>query len=86
VNEGKRPLFLDPNLFLNRDALIHLLKYNEPLDWETAGEQPDSDDEDFEPVKKPDEPVKKPDELVKKLEESVKKPDEPVKKTDKLKN
>jgi transmembrane protein 70 len=34
VNGGKTPLFLDPSLFVDKRALIHLLRYNEPLDWE----------------------------------------------------
>jgi len=34
VNKGKTPLFIDPSLFINKRAFVHLMRYNEPLDWE----------------------------------------------------
>ena len=31
---GGKPLFVDPTMFVDRDAFIHLMHYDEPLDWE----------------------------------------------------
>lgn len=39
VND-KVPLFLDPNLFIDRQAYVQMMKYDEPLEWEIP-EQPD---------------------------------------------
>lgn len=39
--KDKVPLFLDPNLFIDRQAYIQMMKYDEPLDWEIP-EQPDT--------------------------------------------
>lgn len=35
----KVPLFIDPNLFLDRDAFVLMMKYDEPLDWEITPSQ-----------------------------------------------
>lgn len=35
------PLFIDPNLFIDKQAYIQMMKYDEPLDWEIH-ESPDA--------------------------------------------
>jgi len=44
VNGGKTPLFIDPSLFINKKAFVHLMKYNEPLDWEIPESTQGSDE------------------------------------------
>lgn len=39
IINNKTSLFIDPSLFLNRDAFIALMKYDDPLDWEMEGEE-----------------------------------------------
>ena len=34
VKAHKKPLFLDPNQFLDKDAYIRLMGYDKPLEWE----------------------------------------------------
>ena len=38
---GKVPLFIDPDLFLSREAFIRMMKYDEPLDWEIPEKKPE---------------------------------------------
>lgn len=35
----KEPLFIDPNLFIDRNAYIHMMKYDQPLEWEVTEKQ-----------------------------------------------
>ena len=35
---GKLPLFIDPDLFIDKTAFLKLMKYDEPLEWEIKTE------------------------------------------------
>lgn len=39
IVNGKVPLFVDPSLFVDRDAFLQMMRYDEPIEWEIDGEE-----------------------------------------------
>lgn len=56
VNVKKRPLFMDPSQFLDRQAYIKMMRYDQPMDWDSDIKQDMNDDKS---VKMPDNELKK---------------------------